>query len=490
MVFSAPNFLFLFFPALMVLHWAMPYVSDGIIALGRRIAPGIDWRNSCSPLMCRNVLLLIGSLIYYILGKGDYTKLLLASIAINWVMALWMESVPAERRKAVLALGIAVNLLSLGFFKYAGFLATTVNEVLHLNLPVLRLPLPLGISFFTFHALSYLIDIYRRNASAQRNPLTYALYILLFPQLIAGPIIRYKDIASQLVERKILPDDAAEGLRRFLIGLGKKVLIANPLGAIADSAFGADPAHLPMAYAWVGMICYTLQIYHDFSGYSDMAIGLCRMFGLRIKENFAYPYIAQSVREFWRRWHISLSTFFRDYLYIPLGGNRAGELRTYLNMIVVFFLCGLWHGASWTFVVWGLYHGLFIASEHALATRVSWRIPAVIRHLYLLLVVGFGWVLFRAASFDKAWGFYHAMLFNRESVIVRDPTLPIYQMHQGWFWGVILLGVVGATPWLRNVFLERTRFLPLVDLYAYGTLLVVILQIATSSYSPFIYFNF
>src|SRR5262245_50332754 len=345
-----------------------------------------------------------------------------------------VKKVRVTRAKMVLASAIVVNLLVLGFFKYANFFADNVNTLflaLGVN-PILvpRVLLPIGISFYTFHAISYVVDVYRGDAIAQKSPVHAALYLLLFPQLIAGPIIRYRDLADQLAKRTVTIDDFAYGVRRFVIGLGKKVLIANVVAAPADAIFAMPLAQLSAGHAWVGLVCYTLQIYFDFSGYSDMAIGLGRMFGFRFPENFRWPYVARSVQEFWRRWHISLSTWFRDYLYVPLGGSRVTPARMYANLVTVFFLCGLWHGASWNFVIWGLWHGAFLVVERLLATNprkhettklnqrahespetfsrfrgfeVSWR------HAYTLAVVMIGWVFFRAETLPGAFAFLKAM---------------------------------------------------------------------------------
>ena len=309
----------------------------------------------------------------------------------------------------MLGLAIAVNLVVLGVFKYANFFADNVNAVAAaIGAPPLAFPhvlLPIGISFYTFHAISYVVDVYRRDASAQKSPVHAALYLLLFPQLIAGPIIRYRYIADQLEQRVVSLDDFAVGVRRFVIGLGKKVLIANTVAAPADKIFSMPLAELTPAHAWLGIVCYTLQIYFDFSGYSDMAIGLGRMFGFHFPENFRWPYVADTVQEFWRRWHISLSSWFRDYLYVPLGGNRVSPARMYANLVTVFFLCGLWHGASWNFVIWGLFHGSFLVVERlglAAAIRRLWR---PLRHVYLLLVVMIGWVFFRADTLPSAVAF-------------------------------------------------------------------------------------
>jgi alginate O-acetyltransferase complex protein AlgI len=381
-------------------------------------------------------------------------------------------------------------------FKYANFFAGNVNALFGaLNVGTFVVPevlLPIGISFYTFHAISYVVDVYRGHATAQKSPVHAALYLLLFPQLIAGPIIRYREIAGQLAERVVDVDDFAAGVRRFVVGLGKKVLIANNVATAADGIFALAPGELTAGLAWLGIACYTLQIYFDFSGYSDMAIGLGRMFGFRFPENFRWPYAADSVQEFWRRWHISLSSWFRDYLYVPLGGNRGGPRRTYLNLVVVFFLCGLWHGASWTFVIWGLYHGTFLVAERLGIAALVRGLPAPIRHTYLLVVVMVGWVLFRADTLGEAVGYLGAMAGTHA------PGIKPFDVT--WFLTpevslALVAGTIGSVPivpalvrrggdsrgWLAEA--AASAALALV-------LAASILQIAGRSYDPFIYFRF
>ena len=343
MVFSEPAFLFWFLPLLLGAYFLCPRAG-------------------------RNALLLAASLIFYAWGEGGFVLVMLASIGMNYAFGLLIERrVSTHKTCAALWLGIIANLLLLAAYKYTGFVSSNLCGLLRWwgvdTADPLPVHLPIGISFFTFQAMSYLVDVHRRQVPAQRNPLHVALYISMFPQLIAGPIVRYRDIARQIVDRAVTRQGFASGIRRFAIGLGKKVIIANSLAWPADQIFTIPNHELTTAVAWWGVTCYTLQIYFDFSGYSDMAVGLGRMFGFEFMENFNYPYIARSMTDFWRRWHISLSTWFRDYLYIPLGGNRRGRARTLVNLALVFFLCGLWHGASWTFAIWGLYHGLFLILE-------------------------------------------------------------------------------------------------------------------------------
>jgi len=393
MVFSAPTFLFLFLPAVLAVVWL-------------------------APRALRNIVLLAASLFFYAWGEGEYVCVMLGSIAFNYLAGLTLGPAHGERARSLgLALAITGNLLMLGWFKYAGFLGENVSFGLSaIGLDVRAggafedVHLPIGISFFTFQAISYLIDVRRGSHPPQRNPVRLALFIALFPQLIAGPIVRYKELADQLVHRVVDIEGFAEGLRRFTIGLAKKVLIANSLAIPADAIFALPANDLSSSVAWFGMLCYSLQIYFDFSGYSDMAIGMGRFFGFKFPENFNLPYRAASLTEFWRRWHMSLSRWFRDYLYIPLGGNRRGSARTYANLLLVFVLCGLWHGASWNFLVWGLFHGAFLMAERAGGGQWCDRLPRPIAHAYCLLAVGVAWIFFRTDSLPQAGTFLAAMV--------------------------------------------------------------------------------
>jgi alginate O-acetyltransferase complex protein AlgI len=478
-LFTEPSFLFLFLPILLAFYF-LPTLRGS--AYGRR-----------SHGSYANVLLLAASVLFYARGGGAFTWLMLGSIAFNYVMAI---AVARDRSKTWLAAAIAVNLVVLGVFKYANFFADNVNALLTAfdvgPFAVPQILLPIGISFYTFHAISYVVDVYRGDATAQKSPVHAALYLLLFPQLIAGPIIRYREIADQLARRVVRIDDFAEGARRFIVGLGKKVLIANNVATAADGIFALAPAELTAAHAWLGIVCYTLQIYFDFSGYSDMAIGVGRMFGFRFPENFRWPYVADTVQDFWRRWHMSLSSWFRDYLYVPLGGNRVSRRRMYFNLVLVFFLCGLWHGASWSFVVWGLYHGTFLVVERLGLAGVVGRFPAPVRHAYLLVVVMIGWVFFRADTLQHAVSYLGAMA---------GATAPgLKPFDAAWFLTpkvaiAIVAGAIGSAPVFHAFQIERrTRRGWLADAAATAALFAVlsasILQIAGRSYDPFIYFRF
>ena len=470
MLFTEPSFLFLFLPVLLALYFL------------RRPHGGYA-----------NVLLLAASVLFYARGGGAFTWLMLASIAFNYGMAI---AVARERSKRWLAAAIAVNLIVLGVFKYANFFGDNINALLtafHVGpFAVPQVLLPIGISFYTFHAISYVVDVYRGDATAQKSPVHAALYLLLFPQLIAGPIIRYREIADQLARRVVRIDDFAAGARRFIVGLGKKVLIANNVATAADGIFALAPSELSAALAWLGIVCYTLQIYFDFSGYSDMAIGLGRMFGFRFPENFRWPYVADTVQDFWRRWHISLSSWFRDYLYVPLGGNRVSRRRMYFNLVLVFFLCGLWHGASWSFVVWGLYHGTFLVVERLGLAAFVRRLPVAVRHAYLLVVVMIGWVFFRADTLQHAAAYLGAMA---------GASAPgVTPFDVAWFLTpkvalAIFAGAIGSAPVFQVTAFERQAARGwLAEVAASAALAAVlaasILQIAGRSYDPFIYFRF
>ena len=454
----------------------------------------------------RNAILLAASLLFYAWGETVYLLVMLFSIAANYLFGLLIDQARQRGRRGGLAFvcAVATNLGLLGFFKYANFLVDNLNPVL----PVLglapmdigRVHLPIGISFFTFQALSYIIDLYRNETTVQRSLLNFALYKALFPQLIAGPIVRYRDVAREIERRTVSLHDFASGVQRFIIGLGKKVLIANVMGRAADTIFATPAETLPATLAWTGAIAFMLQIYFDFSGYSDMAIGLGRMFGFHFLENFNYPYIARSVREFWRRWHISLSTWFRDYLYIPLGGNRHGPVRTGANLLLVFLLCGLWHGASWTFLIWGVYHGIFLVLERVPAVRrLLDRLPAPLQHAYVLLVVLVGWVFFRADTFAHALAYLEAMvdfsrppLFNSQLFLALNNefsltlaaavigSTPVFMLLQRWRTGRPIVPAP-AMRWLAAT--AQVGSLGFVLVYSIAAVL-------GGAHNPFLYFRF
>jgi alginate O-acetyltransferase complex protein AlgI len=475
-VFSSPIFLFIF----------LPLVLAGYFVTRGRL---------------RNLWLLGMSLVFYGWGEPRFVAIMLASIAANFGFGIWLDRVRGRPgARFLLAIAIALNLGLLVLYKYAAFLAGNANAALTLiGASPMQLPafaLPLGISFYTFHALSYLVDVSRRAADGQRDPAAMGLYIVFFPQLIAGPIIRYRDIADQLVHRIVTREIFARGVQRFIIGLGKKMLIANTVAVPADAIFALPTSELTWGLAWLGIVCYTLQIYFDFSGYSDMAIGLALLFGFRFPENFNYPYIARSMTEFWRRWHISLSTWFRDYVYVPLGGNRRGPARTYLNLWLVFFLCGLWHGAAWTFVAWGLYHGSFLVLERLGLGRWLEGLWSPARHAYTMLAVMVGWVFFRAESLRQAGGYLSAMAgFASGSGLEQHVGLQLNAIVAL----ALAAGALGSAPllprlarWRSDIATVKTRVLVEAGRLAGLAVLFVAsaMLMAAGTYNPFIYFRF
>jgi alginate O-acetyltransferase complex protein AlgI len=479
-LFTEPTFLFGFLPALLALYYL-------------------------SPVRARNLLLVLASVVFYARDGGTFTWIILASILVNTTAAIRVERLrgtPGATR--LLRVIVGLNLLSLVVFKYSGFLVENLNAGLTSvgasGVAVPTLLLPIGISFFTFHSISYIVDVHRRQAVAQKGPVGAALYLLFFPQLIAGPIIRYHDIAAQIAGRVHGTAQFALGVRRFTIGLAKKLLIAGIVARPVDAIFAMPANELTAAHAWMAVVGYTLQIYFDFSGYSDMAIGLGHMFGFTFPENFRYPYVATSVQEFWKRWHISLSTWFRDYLYIPLGGNRRAPSRVYLNLTTVFFLCGLWHGAAWTFVVWGVLHGLFLVVERLGLARLLARLPPQAGWAYTMLMVMVGWVFFRAESVSGAWGVLRAMA----GMAPGDHT----PYAASWYLTpelvmAVAAGLIGSAPVVPM--LSRWAATPrsgdavpaLSGAWAAGTVLAVgvllglsLTQVALGAFTPFIYFRF
>jgi alginate O-acetyltransferase complex protein AlgI len=455
----------------------------------------------------RNYWLLLVSLVFFAWGGVSFTAILLLSIVLNYFAGLMVQRHLGTRSGYWwLFAGVAANVLILGIFKYANFLITNINALLgSFSIPLIpdtHIVLPIGISFYTFHSLSYLVDIYRRKTTAQRNIFDLSLYICMFSQLIAGPIIRYSDVWQQLRGRTHTWARFSSGVERFLIGLGKKVLLANTFARVADAMFAGNVAEMNALTAWLGILSYSLQIYCDFAGYSDMAIGLGRMFGFEFKENFNFPYIARSVKEFWRRWHISLSTFFRDYVYIPLGGSRVKVGRIYLNLLIVFFLTGFWHGASWSFVVWGLFHGLFMVLERLGWEKVLERAWKPLSNVYTLLVVIFAWVLFRADTLGHAVSYWGAMFDFKASDM---QTAEFFKYMNTEFYLALVLAIAGSFG-LFGYLQERTaRLLASGNtgsrLFAYSyhvasgifyaaILVSCSLYLIAGSYNPFIYYRF
>jgi len=480
MVFSSVIFLFIYLPVVLLVYYALP---------GRK---------------ARNAVLIAASILFYFWGEDILVLALLGSVAINYLSGLLIAGTRhIYGGRLALSAGIVLNLALLGYFKYFDFVADLLNATLHTDIPLKYIALPIGISFFTFQGMTYIIDLYRGKFLPQRNPFKLCLYIALFPQLIAGPIVRYSDVGHMIDERQESVSQFTEGVSRFICGLAKKVLIANNVAIVCDAIFAAPVDTHSAATLWIGALTYTFQIYFDFSGYSDMAIGLGLMFGFRFKENFDHPYASLNIREFWRRWHISLSFFFRDYLYIPLGGNRRGII--YVNLVITFFATGLWHGAHYTFVLWGLWHGLFIVIENILrrsaraaAFLQSIRNPftLLLSRVYTLLVVVFGWVLFRSDSFSYALDYLKGMLTLQSGADMKVTAL-FYLDSFNTF--VLIAAALFSFPLagaLRTLF--RDKLLAGKDA-AYEALRIACLaallfwaalNVIDSGYNPFIYFRF
>ena len=460
MLFSSNVFLFAFLPTVLAVYYLVPRVL-------------------------RNPVLFLVSLVFYGWGEPVYLLLMLAVILLNYGFGLWIWALRRKGKgaKAVLAAGVAANLLLLGYFKYASFLMSAISTVIPglQRISVPQVELPIGISFYIFQSMNYIIDIYRDDAPVQKNPLTFGTYVALFPQLIAGPIVRYRDVAQQLSSRRENLNDFSSGVLLFIVGLSKKVLLANPMG----EAWLQLQCETGLAAAWIGLAAYTLQIYFDFSGYSDMARGLGRMFGFEFLENFRYPYISVSVTEFWRRWHISLSTWFREYVYIPLGGNRRGKGRQLLNLLIVWFLTGLWHGASWNFALWGLYYAVLLILEKLFLLRVLEKLPKPARHLYTLLVVMIGWALFYFEDLGALGEFMGRLWIP---VPASSGSLPLIAS----FLPLMAVAAFAATPIPASLAVKRdTPALRFVKAAAAAcALLLCVGALASQSYNPFIYFRF
>ncbi len=467
MVFSTVFFLFTYFPIVLLLHYL-------------------------TPLRYRNVLLLAVNLIFYGWKKPAYVLIMFASIGIDYVHGLLVERARAagedRRARRYVAQSVLFNLALLGFFKYWDFVARSLGAVGLGFMPVLGLELPIGISFYTFQTMSYTIDVYRADAKAQKNLVNFGTFVTLFPQLIAGPILKYKDLADQIDERDYPAERFAAGVQTFTVGLAKKVLLANNLGALWDACKALPPERLTTAGAWLGILAFAFQLYFDFSGYSDMAVGLGRMLGFEFSGNFNYPYTARSVTDFWRRWHISLSSWFRDYLYIPLGGSRVSRGRLVFNLMVVWAATGIWHGANWNFLLWGVYYGLLLVLEKLVWGRGLEKVPAVLQHVYTLFLVLVGWALFAIEDFSRL-GPYLAAMFGLAGGGGADGTF-LYYLRS--YLPTLLAAAVGAGPlvkagWVRLPRQARAVACPILML---AGLLLSTAYLVDGTYNPFLYFQF
>ncbi len=469
MVFSSAVFLFAFLPSVLIIHTLV--------------------RNTT----VRNILLIVASLLFYAWGEPVYVLLLLASIALNFLLGRFVWG-----RKPVLVIAVVANLAFLVVFKYAGFIVQSINMLPFVELKVPQVRMPIGISFYTFQALSYVIDTYREKEREPGSLLDVMLYVCLFPQLVAGPIVKYNSVRVQLKSRTVTTEGMADGVQRFIIGLSKKMLIANVMASAVDKMYALEMSQLDTASAWVGAVCYLFQIYFDFSGYSDMAVGMGKMFGFTFPENFNYPYTASSIRDFWKRWHISLTSWFREYLYFPLGGNRKGKVRTMFNRFFVFLCTGIWHGANWTFVVWGIYHGVLTIIETAVESRrkkytgsagsanASKALRGILGHIYTLLAVTIGFVIFRADTMGQAAAFIKNMFsFTRTQygfMTASSVMSPLFII-------TMMIAAAASTPILRMV-PQRKASLAVGRVCTIILYLLCIMEIAAGSYNPFIYFRF
>lgn len=468
MLFSSIVFLFSFLPAVMILYYLLP-------------------------VRFRNVILLLASLVFYAWGEPVYLFLMLLSILFNYFSGLDIARNLQDKRaaKRSLVFNLIINLAVLGFFKYEGFVLDTLNGILPVHISYHALPLPIGISFYTFQILSYIIDVYRGNVKVQTNLPNFALYVTMFPQLIAGPIVQYADVDEQLASREVSRTKFGEGSMYFIRGLAKKVLLANTSGMIFTEVSGLAKGNIAVMTAWLGAFAYMFQIYFDFSGYSDMAIGLGKMFGFEFNMNFNYPYVSKSITEFWRRWHISLSSWFRDYVYIPLGGNRVSKIKHIRNLLIVWFLTGLWHGAAWNFVAWGLYYGVILIIEKYLLSPVLDRLPDVVRHIYSIVLVVIGWVLFFSSSFGQAADYIRVMFgagahgfADRESMYLLTSNLIL--------WLILIFGSTSLVHFRYEHMLRTKKWnTTIINSVVYAALFIVcIAYLVTETYNPFLYFRF
>lgn len=473
MVFSSAIFLFVFLPVVCALYFILPGIKT------------------------KNILLIIASLIFYAFGEPVYVLLMIVSIIFNYIFGLFegkfSDSGSIVGKRIVLVLAVIVNIGMLCVFKYTSFILENVNYIGNLKIKIPAIALPIGISFFTFQALSYVIDVYRNPELMQKNLFNLMLYVSFFPQLIAGPIIRYNEIANQINKRESTIDKTAEGIRRFIIGLTKKLIIANATGYVADAIFKLDISDYNFIVAWVGAITYTLQIYYDFSGYSDMAIGMAKIFGFEFRENFNHPYSAKGIKDFWRRWHISLSTWFKEYVYIPLGGNRKGKFRTELNKMIVFFLTGIWHGANWTFVIWGLIHGVANVIEDTIGQVIKIK-NKIVSNIITWIVVICAFVMFRADSVMIGLKMLKTM-FTGFNMGLKSISY-VGQLLSPYYVFIILLAIAFAYP-LREIIVNVIKnkcgenisgtLIYVADILF---LLICVVALATATYNPFIYFRF
>ena len=467
MLFSSVTFLFYFLPIVLILYYIVPS-------------------------KVKNYALLLASIIFYTWGGLLYLPLLIISICTNYLFGLKIDKFEdnKEKSKRVLILSIVFNILFLGVFKYSSFIVDNINVILNTSINIPTIPLPIGISFYTFQAMSYVIDVYRKDGQVQKNIFNLAVYITMFPQLVAGPIVRYETVDNQISKREHTFDKFNSGLERLVKGLFKKVIISNTVGELATLIYALSQMEMSVATAWIGAMAYTLQIYFDFSGYSDMAIGLGKMLGFDFLENFNYPYIAKSVGEFWRRWHISLGSWFRDYVYIPLGGNRCSIFKVYRNLAIVWLVTGIWHGASWNFIAWGMYFGVLIMLERAFLQKVLNKLPNFIQHIYLMVIVIIGWVIFSQPDLYSAIEYIKIMMGIGKYPISNGYT----RFYISQYGTMMIFAIMVSMPILKyikniNINIKNvTKVIKPVSIIA--SFILVIIHLVNSTFNPFIYFNF
>lgn len=476
MVFSSLTFLFAFLPIVFIIYYAVPKRA-------------------------KNVVILVSGLLFYAWGEPIYVLAMILSTAIDYTAGRIIDKYDDKPkiRTICLIVSLVMNIGLLGTFKYLGFLINSVNGWFGLSIPNPNLPLPIGISFFTFQSMSYTIDLYRRNIKVQKSAVSFMAFVTLFPQIVAGPIVRYEDVQNELDNRSVTEKMLGDGISRFITGLGKKVLIANNIGMLWTQVKGMDYGELSAVTAWLGILAFTFQIYFDFSGYSDMAIGLGKMMGFNFPENFNYPYMSHSISEFWRRWHMTLGAWFRSYIYIPLGGNRKGLPRTIINLLIVWAVTGIWHGASWNFMLWGVYFGVLIIIERLFMGKVLEKIPSFFSWLYTFVLVVFGWVMFEAVDtsivnigemFGQMFAYIGAMFGANGTVMDNTATFAI--VNYGVMFAVCILGssdmLKNAADYIRKKAPEWIQYgFPIAQT---AVMLASVAYITTSSYNPFLYFNF
>lgn len=470
MVFSSLVFIFVFLPITLFIYYL-------------------------SPRKLKNLVLLISSLIFYAWGEPIYIFLMIFTTVFSYVSAILINKYKSKKTSslAIFILSVAVNLSVLCFFKYYGFFIDNINNLFSMNIKVKKLPLPVGISFYTFQTLSYIIDVYLKKVPVQKNIISFSTYVTMFPQLVAGPIVKYGDINKQLENRKENLDKFGEGVSYFIRGLSKKVLLANNIGLLWSNVKALSPDKISVFSAWLGILAFTFQIYFDFSGYSDMAIGLGKFFGFDLMENFNYPYISKSVTEFWRRWHISLGSWFREYVYIPLGGNKKGALKQYRNLFIVWFLTGFWHGANWNFIIWGLYFGILITLEKIFVLKWLDKLPNFISHVYALIIIIVGWAIFEFENTSVLFSFIKTMFGMGSNTFIDNQS--IYYLYTNLF--LFILAIIFSTPLPKKLFkklIYNVKLKPYAKLIVPTIYLILIFLCTTylvnETYNPFLYFKF